>query len=70
MKNKTTVIVLSMLLLPACAEVKPWQKTVLSKPEMQFSARGHREQMSKHVYFSKEASDGGFSVSGGGCGCN
>lgn len=68
---KTRIAALCLIaLLPACAEVKVWQRNTLARPDMQFDTGGHRGKMERHVYFSKEASDGGSSVGGGGCGCN
>ncbi len=66
------------LLIPAlllvtgygCAEVKPWQRSVLAKQEMQLVSDKLEAYVDDHVYFSKEASTGGRGVGGGGCGCN
>jgi hypothetical protein len=61
-------------LLMGCSltkEVKPWEKDTLAKPIMQFEGL-HAEvnKFESHVYFSKEASRGGYGIAGGGCGCN
>lgn len=58
--------------LQACAalEVKPWQRGVLSKPEMAGSPDAIEAKMRDHVFYSKEGSSGGASAGGGGCGCN
>jgi hypothetical protein len=53
-----------------CATVKPWQRDLLAKPEMQFVTCPPLHAVDEHVYFSKEASLGGSSLAGGGCGCN
>jgi hypothetical protein len=53
-----------------CATVKPWERGLLAKPEMQFVACPMLHGIDQHVYFSKEASTGGVGVAGGGCGCN
>lgn len=50
--------------------VKPWQHEVLSREEMQLNADPLDAAIDDHVYFSKEASSGGRSFAGGGCGCN
>jgi len=71
---KITIITLGAFLLMGCSiikEVKPWEKENLAKPIMQFE--GLHPEVSKfesHVYFSKEASQGGSGVAAGGCGCN
>lgn len=65
---------LAVLLLGAaaagCATVKPWNRDLLAKPEMQFVTCPQLQAIDQHVYFSKEASAGGSSLAGGGCGCN
>ena len=53
-----------------CATVKPWNRDLLAKPEMQFVTCPQLQAIDQHVYFSKEASTGGSSLAGGGCGCN
>ncbi len=51
-------------------EVKPWQKGILAKPEMELAGDPIDKYVDDHIYFSKEGSTGGSSVGGGGCGCN
>jgi hypothetical protein len=62
----------SLLSLGGCSSlgVEPWQREVLSRPEMQFGNGDLMQQFSRHFYFSKEASSGGSGFAGGGCGCN
>ncbi len=50
--------------------VKPWQRDVLAREEMQLSSDPLDAAIDDHMYFSKEASSGGRSFAGGGCGCN
>jgi hypothetical protein len=50
--------------------VKPWQRDVLAREEMQLDADPLDAAIDDHLYFSKEASSGGRSFAGGGCGCN
>ena len=50
--------------------VKPWQRDVLAREEMQLGADPLDAAIDDHLYFSKEASSGGRSFAGGGCGCN
>jgi hypothetical protein len=52
------------------ATVKPWDRDLLAKPAMQLAPHSLLGAMDQHIYFSKEASTGGSSVAGGGCGCN
>ena len=58
--------------LGGCAApgVKPWQRDLLAKPAMQLDAYPLDAALDEHIYFSKEASSGGRSFGGGGCGCN
>jgi hypothetical protein len=58
--------------LAACSSpgVRPWQRDLLSKPEMQFGGDEVGALFNQHFYFSKEGSSGGQGFAGGGCGCN
>lgn len=68
------VLGLSLLLfLSACGnlvKVQPWEKAFLAKPEMRFGSDALIGKNAEQTYASKEASAGGVSVGGGGCGCN
>jgi hypothetical protein len=50
--------------------VKPWQRDVLAREEMRLDSDPIDAAIDDHLYFSKEASSGGRSFAGGGCGCN
>ena len=50
--------------------VKPWERDVLAKEEMQLNAEGLDLTLDDHIYFSKEGTSGGRGFAGGGCGCN
>lgn len=58
--------------LAACSDlgVKPWERDLLAKPEMQLITSPIDAGLDDHIYFSKEGSSGGRSFGGGGCGCN
>jgi hypothetical protein len=58
--------------LAACANlgVEPWQRGTLAREEMQVVSDPLEASVDDHIYFSKEASSGGRSFGGGGCGCN
>jgi hypothetical protein len=60
------------LLVSGCTTlgVKPWQRDVLAREEMQLNSSPLDAAIDDHMYFSKEASSGGRSYAGGGCGCN
>jgi len=62
---------LPVLLTSACTTtVQPWERGILAKPEMQWVRDTQSSSLSKHIFFSKEGSNGGSMVVGGGCGCN
>jgi hypothetical protein len=60
------------LILTGCSTlgVEPWQRDILAKPEMALNASPISTAIDDHIYFSKEATSGGRSLKGGGCGCN
>lgn len=64
------LLVAGALLLSGCATVKPWDRDLLAKPEMRLSPHSLLGAVDEHIYFSKEGSMGGSTVTGGGCGCN
>jgi type IV pilus biogenesis protein CpaD/CtpE len=49
--------------------VQPWQKGVLSKPEMRLAGDPLEQAFNEHVYASREGAAGGNGANGGGCGC-
>ena len=61
---------LMALLGVGCTNVKPWQRETLAE----YSMRPDRDPLAvaqaEHIFFSREASNGGRGVGGGGCGCN
>lgn len=69
---KSILLAAFMMGLSGCASlgVKPWEREILSQPEMQFGNRPLEMSFEDHTYFSKEGSSGGRSFSAGGCGCN
>ena len=73
-KNLTirSSILTTMILLTGCASlgVEPWERDLLAKKEMALTSSPIDAALDDHIYFSKEASSGGKSFGGGGCGCN
>lgn len=59
-----------MAFASGCQPVQAWERGVLAKPEMAIDANPLETSLNNHIYFSKEASNGGHSATGGGCGCN
>jgi len=58
------------VLLASCTEVRAWERGYLAKPEMTWRTDVLESALNEHIFFSKEASSGGNSAAGGGCGCN
>lgn len=63
------------LLLTGCSttsavRVKPWERAALADETMNPDRDALGSSVSEHVYFSREASNGGRGVGGSGCGCN
>ncbi|GAB2691818.1 DUF4266 domain-containing protein [Aliiglaciecola aliphaticivorans] len=74
MKRKYTIFIamMAVLQLAGCANlgVQPWERDLLAKDEMALDSEGVDIGLDDHIYFSKEATSGGRSFAGGGCGCN
>lgn len=74
MKSKRKLISLVVLIsvTSGCASlgVQPWERDLLAKKEMSLNSAPVDAALDDHIYFSKEASSGGRSFAGGGCGCN
>jgi len=73
-KAKFTLILLVVVIanLSACSSlgVEPWERDLLAKKAMALTSSPVDAALDDHIYFSKEASSGGKSFGGGGCGCN
>jgi Domain of unknown function (DUF4266) len=63
---------LACLAFAGCANlgVKPWEREVLARDDMQPDANQIDNAFDDHIYFSKEGTSGGRGFGGGGCGCN
>ena len=77
MKPRIHVLLLLLLLLllgsmTGCAalRVRPWDRDLMAEKKMRFDPQPIESAVDEHIYFSKEASTGGTTVGGGGCGCN
>jgi hypothetical protein len=69
--SKLLMLLLAMSATGCSAfNVKPWQHDLMAEPAMRLDAYPLEAAMDDHVYFSKEASSGGRTYAGGGCGCN
>ena len=70
---KAIIVIGVVFVATACSSmdtVQPWDKDLLAKQSMQPVPDFFENFYDEHIYFSKEASSGGQSVGGGGCGCN
>ena len=65
-------LALACAVLPGCSSlgVKPWEREVLARDDMQLDANPLDTSLDDHIYFSKEGTSGGRGFGGGGCGCN
>ena len=72
MKYAVGIVVIAAALIGGCSSigVRPWQRDLLSRQDMRPDGNGLDDSIDEHMYFSKEASSGGRSFAGGGCGCN
>jgi hypothetical protein len=61
-----------LALASGCASlgVKAYDRDLLARDDMRLDANPVDAAIDEHLYFSKEASSGGRSYAGGGCGCN
>jgi len=62
-------ILLSVVLQAGCS-VAPWERGNLAKTQMLIVPNPNRTALRRHVFDSKESSNGGMGAAGGGCGCN
>ncbi|SEW19165.1 protein of unknown function [Chitinophaga sp. YR573] len=69
-KSGILIIILVVLLLQACATVKPYQRQYLNDANMQLGKTGI-EKLDESAQSYREGSSGGGTGKGsGGCGCN
>jgi len=70
--KQTLLILIAGTSLAGCANlgVKPWEREVLARDDMQLDAQPLDTAIDDHIYFSKEGTSGGRGFGGGGCGCN
>jgi len=59
-----------LMLLAACATVRPYQREDLARPVMSLDPNLDQFSLYQHVLGVREGSVGGFGGGGGGCGCN
>ena len=67
---RLSLLVALCLATAGCAQVAPYQRGYLARPEMAMDASPGMVRAMERTYVAKEAAVGGASVGGGGCGCN
>ena len=67
---KLILVLTTLGSLTACSQVQPWERGYLAKQEMAWESDPLERALNDHIFFSKEASSGGNTAAGGGCGCN
>jgi hypothetical protein len=72
MWKRSVVLAVLSVIATGCGSlgVRPWERGVLARSDMQLDGSPLDAAIDDHLYFSKEASSGGRSFAGGGCGCN
>jgi hypothetical protein len=61
---------LSLILLPGCVHVAPYQREALSRPSMDPANESSEAAFQAHVRESREGASASAGAAGGGCGCN
>lgn len=64
------ILLCGLALLCGCAQVRSFEREMLSDPIMSFSRDALSDQYLQHVYEVREAARGATTSQGGGCGCN
>jgi Domain of unknown function (DUF4266) len=64
------ICVCSLLINQGCETVSAWERGNLAKEEMGINPTPNQNAFRDHIFSSKEASQGGHTGAGGGCGCN
>jgi hypothetical protein len=57
------------MILGGCSTVPPWERGNLAKEHMALDPNPGQSIYREHIYGAREASSGGGSAKGGGCGC-
>jgi hypothetical protein len=66
----TTVLLFCITLwLSGCAQVAPWERGNLAKPQMSLDPYPMQSSLQTHVNSARESAAGGGAMTGGGCGC-
>jgi len=66
---KRLAVCLTCLGLGACAQVQPWERGDLARPEMAANPLPEQRALREHIQVSREAGDTTATPRGPGCGC-
>lgn len=69
MKVRWPVLV-GMLLAASCVRVRPHEREILARPDMQLGGHAELRAGEDHARAYREGSIGGAEAKSGGCGCN
>jgi len=67
---RAAVVVVAMAATTGCADVAPWERDVLARPQMAPEPQPLRSALRAHVQASREAALSASRAEGGGCGCS
>ncbi|MCX7096928.1 MAG: DUF4266 domain-containing protein [Methylococcales bacterium] len=67
--SKLALLIAVSISLSSCAQIQPWERGILAKPQMAMTPYPMESALRSHNYGSRESASGGSSASGGGCGC-
>ena len=69
-KQKAKLVLFTVAMLTTgCAEVQPWERGNLARPQMALDPYPLQSALRAHNYGSREAGASSNSAQGGGCGC-
>jgi Domain of unknown function (DUF4266) len=68
-KHRLFYLLILSICLVGCANVQPWERGNLAKPQMALDPYPLQSALRAHNYGSREAAAGGNAAQGGGCGC-
>ena len=64
------MLLATLVTLTGCATVKPYERELLARSDMQFEGNAHVSAAEDHSTETREGAVGGLGAGGGGCGCN
>ncbi len=68
--RRLALVLVSLVTLAGCANVSQWERSYLSDHMMVFDSDPIEGRLHRMIQDSREASTGGYGVSGGGCACS